>query len=80
MRDLHVADDLLPALNRLLVRSLLELGHAGMSDAACRLAGEGWALLRHERPREAERLNGVLHSLTRSECRPSKNHDSRGVL
>jgi len=61
--------DLVKALNRLLVRALLELGNSGMDDTACRIAGEGWSLLRHTEPREAERLNGVLHSLTRSRCR-----------
>ncbi len=57
--------DVLPALNRLFVRSVLELGRAGQLDAASRLAGEGWALLRHDYAREAERLNAVMHSLTR---------------
>lgn len=62
--------DLVKALNRLLVRALLELGSQGMNDTACRIAGEGWALLRHADLREAERLNGVLHSITRSRCHP----------
>jgi len=60
--------DVLVSLNRLFIRSVLELGNAGLNDMACRLAGEGWALLRHDNSREAERLNGVLHSLTRSHC------------
>ena len=60
--------DVLASLNRLFIRSVLELGNAGLNDMACRLAGEGWALLRHDNSREAERLNGVLHSLTRSHC------------
>ena len=62
--------DVLAGLNRLFIRSVLELGNAGQNDMACRLAGEGWALLRHETPREAERLNAVLHSLTHSRCQP----------
>ncbi len=62
--------DILMGLNRLFIRSVLELGNAGLNDMASRLAGEGWALLRHENAREAERLNAVLHSLTRSRCQP----------
>lgn len=67
----QMANDVLVALNRLFIRSVLELGNAGLNDTACRLAGEGWALLRHDNSREAERLNGVLHSLTRSHCQPA---------
>ncbi len=64
----RMPNDALVALNRLFIRSLRELGNAGLDDLACRLAGEGWALLRHDNSREAERLNGVLHFLTRSRC------------
>ncbi len=64
----QMPNDILASLNRLFIRSVLELGNAGLNDIACRLAGEGWALLRHDHSREAERLNGVLHSLTRSHC------------
>jgi len=64
--------DILVSLNRLFIRSVLELGNAGLNDMACRLAGEGWALLRHDNSREAERLNGVLHSLTRSHCQSTR--------
>lgn len=70
--------DLVKALNRLLVRALLELGNSGRDDNACRIAGEGWSLLRHTEPREAERLNGVLHSLTRSQCRSNQKTQPRG--
>lgn len=52
------------ALNRLFMQALLQVGDSGDTDAACRLAAQGWSLLRHEWPREAERLNGVMHSLT----------------
>lgn len=54
-------------LNRLFVQALLQIGKRGNAadlDAACRLAAQGWSLLRHDRPRDAERLNGVMHSLT----------------
>ncbi len=59
-------------LNRLLVRAILELGRAGRTELACHLAAEGWALLRRDHGREAERLNGVLHSLTRSKSPATK--------
>jgi hypothetical protein len=55
----------LRALNRLLIRSVKALGDAGQTDLACRIAAEAWAALRNEQPDEAERLNGVLHYLTR---------------
>lgn len=54
-------------LNRLFVQALLEIGKRSDPDeldAACRLAAQGWSALRHGWPREAERLNGVMHSLT----------------
>lgn len=51
------------ALNRLLARALRGLAEAGEGDAACRLAGEAWSLLRHRYPREAQRMNGLLHAL-----------------
>lgn len=54
-------------LNRLFVQALLQVGKHGNADdldAACRLAAQGWSLLRRDWPRDAERLNGVMHSLT----------------
>jgi|GEM_PF-1392411 len=57
--------DPLPALNRLFMQALLQIGAAGQTDAACRLAAQGWSLLRQNQPHEAERLNGVMHSLCR---------------
>lgn len=60
--------DFVKALNRLLVRALIELDRVAIDDEGCRIAGEGWALLRHGYPQEADRLNAVLHSLTRSRC------------
>ena len=60
--------ELLPAIDRLLVRTLLALAATGESQrhAACTLAASAWSVLRHEQPREAERFNGVLHRLTRT--------------
>ena len=59
-------EELLPALNRRFIRALLALGDAGQIDAACRLAASAWSVLHHRQPREAERLNGVLHALTKT--------------
>ncbi len=70
-----MSDDILLALNRLFIRSLRELGNTGLNDTACRLAGEGWALLRHNHSREAERLNGVLHFLTHSQPAASRTEE-----
>jgi len=72
-RQSAASSDLVIALNRLLVRALLELGRKGSVDDACRIAGESWVLLRHSHPREAERHNGLLHSLNGSRCAGS-NH------
>lgn len=56
-------DLVLAALNKLFIRALLALKEAGRAEAACRLAAEGWLVLRHPRPREAERLTAALHAL-----------------
>ena len=63
-----VPDHALQALNRHLLRALLALGATGSAqrDQACRIAAAAWSELRRAHPREAERLNGVLHALTQS--------------
>jgi hypothetical protein len=60
-----VEDDLVAALVRLLDRALRRLGDEGCRDEACQIAAEAWALLEPGREREARRLNGILHYLTR---------------
>ena len=55
------------ALTGILVRSLRHIGESGDPEFANRLAAEAYAALRHDRPREAERLNGVMHHLVRLE-------------
>jgi hypothetical protein len=52
----------LPALNQLLIRAVKNLGDAGQTDAACRIAAEACALLRHPHPRHAVRMNGSAES------------------
>jgi len=56
--------DALESLAMLFDRALRALGDAGEEDAACRLAAEGWWLLREPSPRSARRLNATLHRLT----------------
>lgn len=55
-------------LNRILARSLKELGELGASQKACELAAEAWTVLREVEPKEAERMNGLLHQLTNTRC------------
>ncbi len=63
------SDEQLTKLNKLLVRALKDLATTGRRDEACAFAAEAWSLLRHDTPREAERMNGLLHYLTA----PGKN-------
>ena len=51
-------------LGRLLDRAVRALGDAGPRDTACRLAAEGWWLVKEPAPRAARRLNATLHYLT----------------
>ena len=46
------------------------LGNAGRPDAASRLAAKAWWALRATGPREAERVNGVMHYLARLPMEP----------
>lgn len=70
---------LIAPLNKILVRALRALGDAGEKDAACKLAADGWALLRAADPQEAERLNGALHYLTRDRFAKKEKKDERGT-
>jgi uncharacterized protein (DUF2249 family) len=53
------------ALSRLLAEALAALGRAGHPDTANRIAGRAWALLRHEHPAEAQRINALMHGLVK---------------
>jgi hypothetical protein len=57
-------DDALERIGKLLDRAVRALGDAGEEDAACRLAAEGWWLLKDPAPKAARRLNATLHYLT----------------
>ena len=56
---------MLVATNDVLLKALRALGKAGRPDEASRLAASAWSVLRHEHPREAERVNGLMHWLAR---------------
>ena len=51
----------------ILVGALRRIGEMGDPEAANRLAAAAYAELRHDAPREAERINGVMHHLVRLE-------------
>lgn len=57
---------------RVLDRALRELDAAGRGERACSLAAEAWKHLRHTRPGDAQRMNGVLHYLTRARYETGK--------
>jgi len=60
--------DSVAAIGRVLAKALRKLGDAGQAEDACELAAEAWSLLRDANPKEAERMNGVLHQLTATKC------------
>lgn len=47
------------------LKALRALGQHGHPDAASRLAARAWWVLRDSHPREAERVNGLMHFLAR---------------
>jgi hypothetical protein len=63
-----MSEEQLITLNWLLVRSLLAFGKTGPDAChqACQLAASAYVTLCDSHPREAERLNDVLHALTQS--------------
>ncbi len=64
-----------PAIIRLLDQALRELGEAGQTERACRLAAEAYAALEQTHPQLAERFTGTLHYLT---CVPAVPSQVRG--
>ncbi|HEX6460379.1 MAG TPA: DUF2249 domain-containing protein [Thermoleophilaceae bacterium] len=57
--------DTVAALSRLLADALVALGRAGYPETANRLAGQAWSALRHSHPREAERVNSLMHGIAK---------------
>ena len=55
----------LAGVTTVLIDALRALGAAGESEAACRLAGQAYAALRHEHPADAQRINALMHRLVR---------------
>jgi hypothetical protein len=60
---------------RLLDRALRDLGDAGETERACRLAADAYAVLEKSNPEMAERFTGTLHHLT---CVPP--HSPRDIV
>jgi hypothetical protein len=58
-------DGALGELIEVTLKALRALGQAGHPDAASRLAARAWWSLRQAHPREAERVNGLMHFLAR---------------
>jgi hypothetical protein len=59
--------DAVERLTTALVRALRRLGAAGEPVEASRIAADAWSAVRHDHPRAADRLNGVMHHLARLE-------------
>ena len=57
-------------LTRVLARACRHLAHAGQPEEAGRLAADGWALLRHTHPVQAQRLDGIMHHVALLETQP----------
>jgi len=63
-----VTDPVVEQLAAILPRTLRGLGDAGEPASANRLAAEAYVDLRHHHARATERLNGVMHDLSRLEA------------
>jgi uncharacterized protein (DUF2249 family) len=74
-----MTDAAVNSLATALVTALRRLGEAGEPVAASRVAAQAYAAVRHEEPRIAERLNGVMHHLARLEAAASTNEGSLSV-
>jgi hypothetical protein len=71
---------LIAELNRLFMRALLLAGEAGEAESASRIAAAGWSKLRHDYPREAERLNSAMHALARNLPTTTTGVDENGRI
>lgn len=63
------------ALARVLVRCCRALAEAGRPGEAGRLAADGWAVLRHAHPRQAQHLDGAMHYIARLDTPPDHAGD-----
>ena len=64
--------EVVEALGRTLREALAALGRAGQPEAANRLAGLAWSALRREYPDEAQRINALMHGLSRLPSGPDQ--------
>lgn len=64
--DSDPAAAVVSGMTDVLVKAVRALGAAGEPEAASRLAGKAWWVLR-EWPRQAERINGTMHYLAKLE-------------
>lgn len=60
------SEALITEMTDLLVKAVRALGAAGQPEAASRIAGKAWWVLK-DWPRQAERVNGTMHYLARLE-------------
>lgn len=68
-----MTDVIVDRLTDVIVRAARALGTAGEPATANRLAADAHAAVRHDHPRAARRLNGVMHHLVRLE----RTHEGR---
>ena len=61
--------DPVDAVTRVLVRACRSLAESGLPREAGRLAADAWVVLRHDHPRQAQHLDGVMHHIARLEQR-----------
>lgn len=67
METTHPAEtEPLAGLTTVLIDALGALSTAGYPETACRLAGRTYAVLRHEHPAHAQRINALMHRLARN--------------
>lgn len=62
-----MADPIAETLANALVQALRQLGEAGRPEVANRIAAIAWSGIRRADQRIADRLNGVMHRLSRLE-------------
>lgn len=62
-------DDVVDGLARLLARACRRLADDGRTREASRFAADGWVLLRGAYPKQAARMDGLMHHVARQEQR-----------
>lgn len=62
-------DDVVDGLARLLARACRRLADDGRTREASRFAADGWVLLRAAHPKQAARMDGLMHHIARQEQR-----------